>query len=128
MMPIAKSVPMDELLAACREYADITGRRVVFEYALIHGVNASVENARELARRLKGMLCHVNLIPLNEVPERDLRAASAEEIRAFQAALEQAGVSATLRREMGADISGACGQLRAQYLKNPPGLTKEDNS
>ncbi|NLG57039.1 MAG: 23S rRNA (adenine(2503)-C(2))-methyltransferase RlmN [Clostridiales bacterium] len=119
IMPIARAVSMEALLAACRDYAQVTGRRVVFEYALIHGVNAAPDQALELARRLRGMLCHVNLIPLNDVPERDLRAASKEEVAAFRQTLENAGISATIRREMGADISGACGQLRAQYLKNP---------
>ena len=128
IMPVAKSVSMDELLSACREYAQVTGRRVVFEYALIHGVNASRENAGELAGRLRGMLCHVNLIPLNDVPERQLRAAAPGEISAFRETLERGGISATLRREMGADISGACGQLRAQYLKNPPIPEKEERS
>ncbi len=128
IMPIARSVSMENLLDACRDYAGVTGRRVVFEYALIHGVNASRENARELAQRLRGMLCHVNLIPLNDVPERDLRAATIQEINVFRQTLESAGISATLRREMGADISGACGQLRAQYLKNPPTPEKEESN
>lgn len=127
IMPVARGVSMEELLAACRYYIEVTGRRVVFEYALIHGVNASRGNAVELARLLRGMLCHVNLIPLNDVPERDLKAATASEISAFQQTLEAAGVSVTLRREMGADISGACGQLRAQYLKNPTETMKEDS-
>jgi 23S rRNA (adenine2503-C2)-methyltransferase len=128
IMPVAKSVSMEELLGACRDYAQMTGRRVVFEYALIKGVNASPEHARELAGRLRGMLCHVNLIPLNDVPERNLRAASPGEINAFRQTLEGSGISATIRREMGADISGACGQLRAQYLKNPLNPKKEDQS
>ncbi|MGI6695051.1 MAG: 23S rRNA (adenine(2503)-C(2))-methyltransferase RlmN [Christensenellales bacterium] len=127
IMPIAKSVAMDALLDACRDYAQVTGRRVVFEYALIRGVNASLEDARELASRLKGMLCHVNLIPLNDVPERALRAATAQEISAFLQTLEKLGISVTVRREMGADISGACGQLRAQYLKNLSTYQKEEN-
>ncbi|MDD4080437.1 MAG: 23S rRNA (adenine(2503)-C(2))-methyltransferase RlmN [Eubacteriales bacterium] len=126
IMPIAHKVSMDELLSACRDYAQVTGRRVVFEYALIQGVNANNSHARELARRLAGMLCHVNLIPLNDVPERDLRAATPREVAEFRLTLENAGISATVRREMGADISGACGQLRAQYLKNPLIPTQEE--
>lgn len=128
LMPIAHRVSMAQLLSACRDYAQVTGRRVVFEYALIHGVNAAVDQARELARHLAGMLCHVNLIPLNDVPERDLRAATPQEVAGFRQALENAGISATVRREMGADISGACGQLRAQYLKNPVGPMWKETS
>ena len=126
IMPVAKSVGMEALLEACRDYARVTGRRVVFEYALIAGVNASADNARELAGRLRGMLCHVNLIPLNDVPERSLRAASPREVAAFREALEKGGISVTVRREMGDDIAGACGQLRAQYLKNPVNPAKEE--
>ncbi len=89
-MPVARGVSMEELLAPAGIIL-VTGRRVVFEYALIHGVNASRGNAVELARLLRGMLCHVNLIPLNDVPERDLKAATASEISAFQQTLEAAG-------------------------------------
>lgn len=116
MMPVARAYPMDQLLDACRVYVRETGRRVIFEYALVHGVNALPEHARELAQKLRGLQCHVNLIPLNDVQERDLHAAKAQEIYAFQQQLEALHISVTLRREMGDDIQGACGQLRRRYL------------
>ena len=115
-MPIANRYSMDEILSACRYYIEKTGRRVIFEYALVHGVNAAPEHAAELASRLRGMQCHVNLIPLNDVPERDLRAPGQKGIDAFQKRLESLHVSVTRRREMGADIEGACGQLRRKHL------------
>ena len=118
LMPVAKAYPMDEVLAACRNYLSKTGRRVIFEYALVHGVNASPEQARELASRIRGMQCHVNLIPLNSVPERGLKGVSEREVDAFRRELEALGVSVTRRREMGDDIEGACGQLRRRYLKD----------
>ncbi len=117
-MPVANANPMDRLLAACRNYIDKTGRRVIFEYALIQGFNDSFACADELARRLKGMQCHVNLIPLNEVKERGLAGTSRKDAEAFMARLLQRGISATIRREMGADIEGACGQLRRRALKD----------
>lgn len=118
LMPVAKVYPMDELLAACRDYIEKTGRRVIIEYALVRGVNASPEQARELAQRLRGMQAHVNLIPLNSVPERNLQGVSEQEVKAFLSALEERGISATRRREMGDDIEGACGQLRRRYLQD----------
>ena len=118
LMPVAKVYAMDEVLAACRDYIEKTGRRVIIEYALVRGVNASPEHARELAQRLRGMQAHVNLIPLNSVPERDLQGVSEQEVRAFLSALEERGISATRRREMGDDIEGACGQLRRRYLSD----------
>jgi len=116
MMPVARAYPMEELLDACRAYVGKTGRRVVFEYALMRGVNDAPEHAHELAGRLRGLQCHVNLIPLNTVAERGLRAAGAREVRAFQTHLEQLHISVSLRREMGSDIQGACGQLRRAFL------------
>ena len=110
-MPIARKYSMDEVLDACRNYIDKTGRRVIFEYALVHGVNAGPEHAAELAGRLRGMQCHVNLIPLNAVAERGLKGVSEREVDAFKKALEQRNISVTRRREMGDDIEGACGQL-----------------
>lgn len=117
-MPIANKYSMDEVLSACRYYIEKTGRRVIFEYALVHDVNASPEHAAELASRLRGMQCHVNLIPLNAVPERGLRGVSEREVDAFKKVLEQKNISVTRRREMGDDIEGACGQLRRRYLKD----------
>ena len=116
-MPVAKKYSIEEVLSACRYYIEKTGRRVIFEYALVHGVNASPEHAAELAGRLRGMQCHVNLIPLNSVPERGLQGVSEREVDVFKKALEQRNISVTRRREMGDDIEGACGQLRRRYIQ-----------
>lgn len=118
LMPVAKAYGMDEVLAACRYYIEKTGRRVIFEYALVHGVNAAPEQAEELAGRLRGMQCHVNLIPLNSVPERGLTGVNEREVEAFKQVLERRNISVTRRREMGDDIEGACGQLRRRYLSD----------
>lgn len=115
-MPIANKYAMDDILAACRNYIDKTRRRVIFEYALVSGVNCSRESAHELAARLRGMQCHVNLIPLNDVPERDLCAPYEGEMRAFEDELKHLHISVSRRREMGDDIEGACGQLRRAYI------------
>ena len=117
LMPVANRYSMDEVLGACRHYVKKTGRRVIFEYALIHGVNSLPEHARTLAGKLRNLQCHVNLIPLNDVPERGLKGVSEKEIDRFRQTLEEAGISVTRRREMGDDIDGACGQLRRHYLK-----------
>ena len=116
IMPVANAYPSGEVIAACKHYSEVTGRRVVFEYALIKDVNCDVRHAEELARRLRGIRCHVNLIPLNEVRERKLMAPSKQDVAAFLKRLELKNISATVRREMGADIDGACGQLRRKYL------------
>ena len=116
IMPIANQYSIERLMKACRDYVDKVGRRIVFEYALIEGVNTSLEDADRLASLTRGLLCHVNLIPLNDVPERDLRAPGQKGIDAFQKRLESLHVSVTRRREMGADIEGACGQLRRKHL------------
>lgn len=116
IMPIANQYSIERLMKACRDYVDRVGRRIVFEYALIEGVNTSLEDADRLAALTRGLLCHVNLIPLNDVPERDLRAPGQKGIDAFQKRLESLHVSVTRRREMGADIEGACGQLRRKHL------------
>ena len=118
LMPVANAYTMDDVLDACRYYIEKTGRRVIFEYALVHGVNAAPEQAAELAGRLRGMQCHVNLIPLNSVPERGLTGVSEREVDAFRRVLEQKNISVTRRREMGDDIEGACGQLRRRYLRD----------
>ena len=118
LMPVARKYGMDDVLDACRYYIEKTGRRVIFEYALVHGVNADPAQAVELAGRLRGMQCHVNLIPLNSVPERGLTGVTEREVDAFRHALEQKGISVTRRREMGDDIEGACGQLRRRYIKD----------
>ena len=117
IMPIANTYSIGEILEACRNYIRVTGRRVIFEYALSDGTNASDEQAEELARLLKGMQCHVNLIPLNVVKERDLKGISEERVRRFLQILQDRHISATRRREMGDDIEGACGQLRRTTIK-----------
>ena len=116
VMPVANAYAYEDVIAACRKYSEETGRRVVIEYALIKDVNCEVRHAEELARRLRGMRCHVNLIPLNAVKERNLEAPSKQDVAAFLKRLELKNVSATVRREMGADIDGACGQLRRKYI------------
>lgn len=116
LMPVAYRYTMDETLDACRYYIEQTGRRVVFEYALIDRVNADPACAEELAGRLRGMQCHVNLIPLNTVKERNLFGVTEDQVRAFLSVLEKRNISATRRREMGDDIEGACGQLRKKIM------------
>lgn len=115
-MPIAEAYSLSELIPAAKHYADVTGRRVVFEYALIEGVNSSDEDAHELSRLLRGMNCHVNLIPLNSVEERRLSGVSRKRAAEFAALLERLHISATVRRELGTDIDGACGQLRNKHI------------
>ncbi len=117
MMPVNKAHNVEELLAACRAYQKVTGRRISFEYAMCDGVNDSAENARELAKRLSGMLCHVNLIPVNNVKERNYRKSKKETIEAFIDILAKSGITATVRRELGSDISASCGQLRQKTLE-----------
>ncbi len=112
LMPVARAYDMERLLRACRAHGEKTGRRVTFEYTLIEGKNDSLESARALAKLLKGMLCHVNLIPLNPVAETGLKASARERAEAFRSYLEDHGVPATIRRRLGADIDAACGQLR----------------
>lgn len=116
IMPVNNKYPVEVLLKACRDYIDVTTRRISFEYSLIKGVNDSYENAVELASRLKGMLCHVNLIPVNKVEEREYEKGSGESIRRFQKSLQDLGINATVRRELGSDISASCGQLRKKVL------------
>ena len=114
LMPINRRYPVEELLEACRRYADTTGRRISFEYAMIHGVNDSDACAEELAKRLRGMLCHVNLIPANEVKGKEHRRSTSERLKQFSRILEQRGLTVTVRRTLGADINASCGQLRRQ--------------
>ena len=113
MMPIAKRHSIAELMAAAREYVRLSGRRVMFEYALVRGVNDTPVQLEQLALLMRNLQCHVNLIPLNPVVERGMEGSSRKEAYRFAAALEERGISTTVRREMGADIDGACGQLRA---------------
>ena len=124
-MPIANRYTIDEVLEACRYYVKRTGRRVIFEYALSEGVNASEADARELAGRLRGLQCHVNLIPLNTVRERELKGVREERVRRFLETLEKEHISCTRRREMGDDIEGACGQLRRSVLKQEESIHQQ---
>lgn len=112
MMPINKRWNVEQLLDACKRYFDATGRRISFEYALIHGVNDGEEHAVELAKRLRGTVSHVNLIPVNNVEERSYTRTNSKRIHAFKESLLKKNINATIRRELGADINAACGQLR----------------
>ncbi|MBR3910095.1 MAG: 23S rRNA (adenine(2503)-C(2))-methyltransferase RlmN [Anaerotignum sp.] len=116
-MPIAKVYSMDRLLQACRDYADKTKRRITFEYALIHGVNDGDEHAWELVKKLRDMLCHVNLIPVNDVKERNYVKSTADRVKRFAGILNENGVETTVRRKLGSDIDAACGQLRRSHMK-----------
>ena len=111
-MPVNDRWNIDELLKACKDYIKATNRRISFEYAMISGVNDSDECARELGKRLKGMLCHVNLIPVNSVKERDYKKSSDNRIAEFIKILEKFGINVTVRRTLGSDINASCGQLR----------------
>ncbi|MBR3289221.1 MAG: 23S rRNA (adenine(2503)-C(2))-methyltransferase RlmN [Clostridia bacterium] len=112
LMPIARKWSIEELLDACRDYAEATSRRISFEYAMFDGVNDSDACARELAQRLRGMLCHVNLIPANAVEGTDNRRSERARLQAFCDILSARGITTTVRRTLGADISASCGQLR----------------
>ncbi len=114
IMPVNRAYPVDELLAVCRKYTERTGRRISFEYSVINGVNDSEECAKILASKLKGMLCHVNLIPVNNVEENDFKKPSADKIRRFMSVIDKYNIPVTVRRELGSDISASCGQLRRQ--------------
>lgn len=118
MMPVANKYNIKELLDACKYYSRITNRRITFEYALVNGINDSAKNAEELFNQLKGILCHVNLIPVNEIKENDYKRSRAKNIEEFKNILIKYGIETTIRREMGSDINGACGQLRRNYIKN----------
>ena len=118
IMPVNKAYPTEELLAACRRYYQKTGRRISFEYAMIHGVNDTVESAKTLIKRLKGLSAHVNLIPLNHVEESPLKPSTKKDVARFQKLLEDAGIPATVRRSLGGDIDASCGQLRRKFTKN----------
>lgn len=111
IMPVNRRYPVEELLDACRYYFEVTGRRVTMEYAVIDGVNSDNAAAQQLAKRLKGMQCHVNLIPVNPIAERNFRTLRKTAER-FQKELNDRGVHATIRRTLGSDIQAACGQLR----------------
>ena len=116
LMPVANKYEIHEVVDACRYYFAQTGRRVTFEYSLAGGVNDTDEDAAELSQLIRGMNCHVNLIPVNPIKERDYVQSDTESIQAFKAKLEKNGINVTVRREMGRDIDGACGQLRRKHM------------
>lgn len=116
LMPIANKYSLKEVIDACKYYFEKTGRRITFEYSLVAGVNDTKEDAKELVDLIKGMNCHVNLIPVNPIKERNYKQSNKEQIQKFRAAVEKSGISATVRREMGRDIDGACGQLRRKHI------------
>lgn len=118
LMPIARKYSIAEVLEACKYYFDKTGRRITFEYSLVAGVNDNLEEARKLAKLVKNMNCHINLIPVNPIKERDYKKSSADSIAQFKNYLEKNGINVTVRREMGSDIQGACGQLRKSYIED----------
>ena len=115
-MPIAFKYSIDEILDACRFYFQQTGRRITFEYSLVRGVNDFQEDADQLAARIKGLNCHVNLIPVNPVRERKFQQSTHQAVEKFKIKLEKCGINVTIRREMGSDIDGACGQLRKRFM------------
>jgi 23S rRNA (adenine2503-C2)-methyltransferase len=117
IMPINKTYPIAEVLEAAEAYAEITGRRVTFEYALIENFNDGLEQAKELASKLKGLLCHVNLIPINPVVENQYVPPNTKRIHGFAKVLEERRIPVSIRRELGSDINAACGQLRNQYME-----------
>ena len=117
IMPVAKAYDLTQVLDACKYYFEQTGRRISFEYSLIAGVNDSAEDVRNLSSLLRGMNCHVNLIPVNPIKERDFSQPDTKAVREFQNKLEKCGINVTIRREMGRDIDGACGQLRKRYAE-----------
>ena len=121
LMPVANKYGIQEVIEACRDYFEETGRRITFEYALVGGVNDSQRDAQELAQLIRGLNCHVNLIPVNPIKERDFVQSDAPVIQNFKNKLEKYGINVTIRREMGRDIDGACGQLRKRYTEKGGG-------
>ena len=118
LMPIAKKYELSEVLSACQYYFEKTGRRITFEYSLVKDVNDNIEEAKALIQLISGMNCHVNLIPVNPIKERDFVQSNKENIEKFKKLLEKNKINVTIRREMGRDIDGACGQLRKRYLES----------
>ena len=117
LMPIARKYTVDEVLDACRNYFAETGRRITFEYSLVAGVNDSDQDARELSGKIGDINCHVNLIPVNPIKERSFQRSTRQAVENFKIKLEKCGINVTIRREMGSDIDGACGQLRKSYME-----------
>ncbi len=127
LMPIAYKYTIQELLDACRDYFEKTGRRITFEYSVVAGVNDSLEDAIELGGKLKDLNCHVNLIPVNPVRERDFQRPARQAVENFKIKLEKCGINVTIRREMGSDIDGACGQLRKSYMDQTESEKQHEN-
>ena len=121
LMPIANKYDLKEVLDACHYYYEQTGRRITFEYSLVGGVNDTRQDAEELTKLIGKFPCHVNLIPVNPIKERDFVQPNKQECQAFRNKLEKNGINVTIRREMGRDIDGACGQLRKSYLDQEKG-------
>ena len=118
LMPVAAKYELSEVMDAFRYYYEETGRRLTFEYSLVDGINDEEEHAKELCRLIKGLNCHVNLIPVNPIKERNYRKSESKKIQIFKNTLEKNRINVTIRREMGADIDAACGQLRKSYMDN----------
>lgn len=118
LMPVANKYELSEVLEACDYYFEKTGRRISFEYSLVQGVNDRDEDARELIAILKPRNCHLNLIPVNPIKERDFQRPSRKSAEEFKNKIEKSGVNVTIRRELGSDIDGACGQLRRRHVEN----------
>ena len=127
MMPIAKSYSIHEIMDACDEYFAVTGRRISFEYSLVRGVNDGEAEARQLIALLKGRNCHVNLIPVNPIKERDYKETLGQQVEKFQKQLEKNGINATIRRRLGTDIDSACGQLRRRVRQEEDRKEAESN-
>ena len=117
LMPVANKYELSSVIDACKTYVELTGRRITFEYSLVAGANDSPEDAKELADLIKGINCHVNLIPVNPIKERNYKRPKGEAVQGFKNKLEKYGINVTIRREMGQDIDGACGQLRKKYME-----------
>ena len=122
LMPIARRYSLKEVLEACKTYFEKTGRRLTFEYSLVSGVNDNLEEAKALASLIKDYHGHVNLIPVNPIKERDFVQSDKKAIEAFKTYLERQGIAVTVRREMGRDINGACGQLRKSFIEKEQDL------
>ena len=120
-MPIANQYKLSDLLIACDDYFRETGRRITFEYSLVHGINDTEKDAEALIFVLKERNCHLNLIPVNPIKERNFQKPDRKIAQNFKNKLEKSGINVTIRREMGADIDGACGQLRRSYVQNGGG-------
>jgi len=116
IMPVNHAYKIEELIKACKDYQKKTGRRITFEYSLIKDVNDSISQADELTKIIKGIMCHVNLIPVNKVKERGFSKGTRESVEKFRMRLEKNGINATVRRELGSDISASCGQLRNKKI------------